>query len=145
MTTAEIIVGNKSSGFFWAFSFLLLVLVSITSFYFGQQTSATAAIPQPLYVDIGRFSAFAGGKRLIKAAVVIEVDSNKSQKSLSERIPSAKAIVIKSVADFSEVQVRTTAGKLELQKHILNNLNDLCRSRCTIREVLFTEFLMSIS
>jgi flagellar basal body-associated protein FliL len=123
---------------------LVLILVSISSFYLGQQTSAQPVPAAPLYVNIGDLIAFAGGKRLVKATVVVEVGGKMSQEEIAEFVPGAKFVIIKSIADFSEFEIATTDGKLKLQKTIRSNLNDRF-DLWSIREVLFTDFFMSIS
>lgn len=137
-------MANRSSALFWTLSFLVLILVSIASFHLGQQASVQPATPTPLYVNIGDLVAFAGGKRLVKATVVLEVGGKMSQEEITEFVPGAKFVIIKSIADFSEFEIATTDGKLKLQKIIRSNLNDRF-DPWSIREVLFTDFFMSIS
>lgn len=135
---------KQSSALFWALGFLALIIVSIAFFYVWQAKPHMSQTPAPLFVSIGDFDAYAGGKRLVKATVVLEVGSKKAQAKVTEGVTRAKFAIINSFHDISERRILTIEGKNELMELIRDDLNDLF-GPTAIREVLFTNLVISIS
>lgn len=134
----------QSTALFWALGFLALIIASIAFFYVWQAKSQTPQTPAPLFVSIGDLEAYAGGKRLVKATVVLEVGSKKAQAKVTAGMTRAKIAIINSFHGISERRILTAEGKNELMELIRDDLNDLFGPRA-IREVLFTNLVISIS
>lgn len=130
-----------SSALFWAFGVLFLTIVSVASFYIWKQPPAE---PEPLFVSVGDLDAYAGGKRLVKASVVLEVGNKKAEALITERMARTKTTIANSFSDFSDHRIMTTDGKLELQERIRDDLNEHF-GPTAVREVLFTKLILSIS
>lgn len=132
---------RESNGLFWAIAFLVLIVASVGSFYVWTMKPAP---PTPVFVNVGEVKAYAGNKRLVLASVTLEVAGKKSEAKVSERLARTRTAVINSFADFTDKQLSTTAGKQALQERIRDDLNELF-GKHSVREVLFTSFVISIS
>lgn len=133
-----------ASGLIWVTRVLFLIIVSTGAFRAGQQSTVIAKLPSPCYVNIGDISAFAGGKRLVKATAVIEADNKKNQETITAAIPVAKNVIIRSFAEIAERRIETAEARREMKILIQSNLDRLFGAR-SVRDVLFTNLLMSIS
>lgn len=135
---------KQSSALFWALGFLALIIVSIAFFYVWQAKPRTPQTPAPIFVSIGDLDAYAGGKRLVKATVVLEVGNKKAQTKVTEGMTRAKIAITNSFHGISDRRIMTAEGKNELMELIRDDLNDLF-GPTAIREVLFTNLVISIS
>lgn len=131
----------QSSALIWALGVLALAMVGVSSFYAWK---AAPGIPAPIFVSLGDLDAYAGGKRLVKATVVLELGSKTIQSKITQGMTRAKASVIKSFNSISERRILTTEGKHELQQLIREDLNEHF-GPSAVREVLFTNLVVSIS
>jgi flagellar basal body-associated protein FliL len=135
---------KQSSALFWALGFLALIIASIAFFYVWQNKPHGPQVQAPIFVNVGDIDAYIGGKRLVKASVVLEVSSKKAQAKITEGMARAKISIINSFHSISERRIKTTEGKHELLELIRDDLNDLFGPRA-ISEVFFTNLVISIS
>jgi flagellar basal body-associated protein FliL len=136
MTTEK----EESNGLIWALAALVLVVASIGAFYIWNMQPK---VPTPIFVDVGEVKAYAGGKRMIVANVVLEVAGKKSEEKVAERLSRARTAIINSFHAFSENHLATQEGKQDLQLQIRDDLNELFGKRA-VRDVLFTNFVLSV-
>ena len=132
---------NKPSALFWALSSVVLILVGIAFSYVWQLRQPDA--PTTHLVNVGDLEGHAG-RRLVKTTIVLEVSSKKFQEQIAERMTRTRMTIAASFLDFPESRIMTPDGKLELQDKIRDNLNDYFGPNA-VREVLFTNFVVSIS
>ena len=135
---------RESSALLWALLLTFTIIGSIASFYVWKHQMEKPAEKAPVFVNVGEIRAYAGDRRMVIATVVLEVTGKKAETRVTERLARAKTAIINSFSTFSEKQLATSTGKESLQRQIRDDLNALFGVR-TIKEVLFTSFVISIS
>lgn len=126
---------------------LFVILGSMAAYWSWEHRSESTVSPKPpavSFVDLGELSALAGGDRLVKATIVLELEQADSTPAVNERMASVKETVLRRFNGFTGATLSTADGKLEFQSHIRASLNELCGPG-TVRTVFFTSFYMSLS
>jgi flagellar basal body-associated protein FliL len=129
-----------SLALFWSLVILGLILGSIATFlYMRDQEEAR----KPLYLEVGRVSAYLGGNRLVQVDINLTVRDRRARELLRERSAQIKPTILHSFTQVPEEQIHGREGKVRLQESIRDGLNRMAGER-VVTEVLFANFVMSL-
>ena len=137
---------------------LLLAGVSAAAYYFGTRTSSEGGGAQPAPMSRGGEGNRSGGPmidiapfvvnilenrdtRYLKAALTLEVDSEKTAMEIRARMPQVRDTILLLVGNKTYDELRDLQGKLQLRAELVAKLNGLLHAG-QISRIYFTDFVV---
>jgi len=81
------------------------------------------------------------GTRYLKAAMTLEVTSDKTVEEINQRMPQIKDAILLLIGNKSFSELQDLQGKMQLRAELSAKLNDLLKSG-QIKRIYFTDFVV---
>ena len=82
-----------------------------------------------------------GETRFLKAAITVELDSERAALEVNERLPQIKDAILLLIGSKSFSEVGDLQGKLQLRAELINKLNGLLVNG-RVKRIYFTDFVV---
>jgi len=79
--------------------------------------------------------------RYLKAAITIEVDSDRAGQEINERMPQVKDAILLLIGNKTFAELNDLQGKLQLRAELINRINGILVNG-KVKRIFFTDFVV---